>query len=231
MINLCRSQQRYEDCRAQRAIWHTFSARASDGPLSEGFGALESFDEIRLPPNGFVKLSHYHLSETITYVLMGAVAFEDTLGRAGMLQAGEVRCVTAERGVHVTETNAAHDDWTHLFQIGLRTAEGFAPTEEQKRFTMAERRDQLCLIAAGDAHQGALRMRQDACVYSAMLQSGQHLVHDLRAQRRAWLHVVSGEVKLGDLILSAGDSAGASAERCVSFTARARSEVLLVDLA
>lgn len=71
---------------------------------------------------------------------------------------------------------------------------------------------------------------EDAVVYSASLEPGQHLTHDLRAGRRAWLHVVSGEVTLADVVLSGGDGVGITSERSVSLTTTAGAEILLVDV-
>ena len=48
--------------------------------------------------------------------------------------------------------------------------------------------------------------------------------------RKAWLHLVRGEVDLGDVILTTGDGAGFTAERAVSLTAREETEILLLDL-
>ena len=68
-------------------------------------------------------------------------------------------------------------------------------------------------------------------MYSALLDPGQHVVHELAPVRGAWLHVVQGEITLGDLVLTAGDGAGVTTERAVSLTARERSEILLFDVA
>jgi len=71
-----------------------------------------------------------------------------------------------------------------------------------KRFSAAERRDGLCVVASPDGRKGSLRIHQDALVYSAMLDPGQHVVHELSPGRKAWLHVVQGEITLGDLVLT-----------------------------
>jgi redox-sensitive bicupin YhaK (pirin superfamily) len=63
-----------------------------------------------------------------------------------------------------------------------------------------------------------------------MLDPGQHVVHELSQGRTAWLHLVLGELTLGDLVLTTGDGAGFTAERAVSLTAREETELLLVDL-
>jgi quercetin 2,3-dioxygenase len=71
---------------------------------------------------------------------------------------------------------------------------------------------------------------EDALVYSASLEPGQHLAHDLRAGRRAWLYVVSGEVTLADVRLASGDGVGITSERSVSLTASTGAEILLFDV-
>lgn len=231
MINLRRAQQRYDDRRGEQSAWLTFYAQPADDALAHGFGGLEVLDEVRLPPTSTSKRHEQRYSETITYVVTGALVYEDSLGRSGVLQAGEFRCVAAARGVHFGETNASSHDWTHLIRIGLHPSGRFPSTAEQKRFSAADRRDRLCLIAGPNPRDGELRVREDALVYSALLQPGQHLVHDLGAERRAWLHVVSGEIALDDLLLTQGDGIGVSATRSVSFTARTDAEILLIDVA
>ena len=67
-------------------------------------------------------------------------------------------------------------------------------------------------------------------MYSAMLDPGQHVVHELSQGRSAWLHLVQGEVTLGDIVLTTGDGAGITAERAVSLTAKEETEILFFDL-
>jgi hypothetical protein len=139
--------------------------------------------------------------------------------------------MTAGNGLRHSETNASRTDWAHVFQIGLRPWEaGIDSSHEQKRFSAAQRRGGLCVVASPDARKGSLRIHQDALMYSALLDPGQHVVHELSQGRRAWLHLVHGEVILGDVVLTAGDGAGFTGERAVSLTAREDAEILLVDL-
>jgi redox-sensitive bicupin YhaK (pirin superfamily) len=88
----------------------------------------------------------------------------------------------------------------------------------------------LCVVASPDARSGSLRVHQDARMYSALLDPGQHLVHELAQGRSAWLHVVHGEVTQGEVVLTTGDGAGIVNERAVSITAQEQSEILLIDL-
>ena len=78
--------------------------------------------------------------------------------------------------------------------------------------------------------RGSLRLHQDALLFSALLAPGQHVVHELASGRSAWLHVVSGELTIEDVVLGAGDGVGITDELAVSLTTREGSEILLVDL-
>jgi len=231
MITLRRAKQRYDDRRGKLELSLTFYAQAADDPLAEGFGGLVMLNEGRIPPGGTIRRHPHGRAEIITYVLGGALAYDDSLARSGVIQAGEFRCMTAARGVRSNERNPSSTDWTHLFQIGLRSDAALQPAEGHKRFSMAERRGDWCLVAAADTGGTALRIFADALVYSALLESGRHLAYDLPAGRRAWLHVVSGEVTLHDLVLTSGDGLGISEERSVSLTANKEAEILLIDVA
>jgi quercetin 2,3-dioxygenase len=230
MITLRRANERHHDRRRKQDVWHTFQPDRADG-LAGVFGTLEILDEDRLPPGAGVPRHAHRDAEIVTYVREGALAHEDSMGRSGVIHAGEFQRMTAGRGIRHSETNASRTDWAHVFQIWLRPSEaGLDPSHEQKRFSAAERRGGLCVVASPDARRGSLRIHQDALVYSAMLDPGQHVIHELSQGRSAWLHLVQGEVTLGDTVLTTGDGAGVTAEPAVSLTAREETEILLVDL-
>jgi redox-sensitive bicupin YhaK (pirin superfamily) len=103
--------------------------------------------------------------------------------------------------------------------MSLRSAQaGLVRNHEQKRFTEAQRHNLLCVVVSPDGRQGSLRIHQDALVCSAILDPGNHLVHELAPDRTVWLHVVCGEATINDLVLTQGDGVGITNERSVSFT-------------
>ena len=153
------------------------------------------------------------------------------LGITTVIHAGEFQRLSTGHGILHRERNASHSDAAHIFQNTLRPARmGLEPEYEQKRFCAAERGGALCLVVSPDGRRGSLRVHQDACLYSALLEPGKHVVHALGPKRSAWIHIVSGEVALGHLVLVTGDGAGVEGERSVSLTARRHTEVLLFDL-
>jgi hypothetical protein len=231
MITVHRGRERHHDRRRGREVWLTFSPQDRENTLAGGFGTLEALDEDRIPPGAVVPPCPPRHGDVITYVDEGALAYEDSMGRSGVIRAGEFQRLTTARGVRHAETNASPTDWAHVFRIRLRPSEpGREPGCEQKRFSAAERRGALCLVASPDARRGSLLIHEDALMYSALLSPGQHVVHELLVGRGAWLHVVQGEVILGDLVLGAGDGAGVMAERVVALTAREEASILLLDV-
>jgi redox-sensitive bicupin YhaK (pirin superfamily) len=232
MMVVRRAQERRHERAGKQDSWLTFDPAAQPESPAHGWCGLQLLNETRLPPGGRSHAHAHRDAEVITYVLEGSLAYDDSLGRSGVLHAGEFRRMTVGRSVRCTETNASPSDWVHVFQLWLHSRDAaLQPGHEQQRFSAAQRRGQLCLVASPDARLGSLRLREDALVYSVLLERGHHMVHDLAPQRSAWFHLVTGEVTLGDSVLSAGDGAGISGERPLAFRAREESEILLLDLA
>jgi quercetin 2,3-dioxygenase len=232
MINVRRADERRHHRLHKRDVWRTFNPLDRTDPLADGFGTLEALDENRLPPRADIPRHPRDEAEIVTYVREGAVTYEDSMGHSGVIHAGEFQRMNAVAGSRHSETNASRSDWAHVFQVRLRcSAAVLDPGRERKRFSAAERRGGLCIVASPDARKGSLRIHQDARVYAALLEPGQHVVHALASERAAWLHLVQGEVTLGDLVLTAGDGAGVTTERAVSLTAREDSEILMFDVA
>ncbi|HEU4734507.1 MAG TPA: pirin family protein [Kofleriaceae bacterium] len=231
MISLRRSAERHHDRRRKREVWRTFDpADLSDRP-SDRFGPLEAVDESRLPPRADVPRRVGGDAEIVTYVREGAVAYEDSTGHAGVIHAGEFQRMLTAHGARHSEANASRVEWAHVFQVRMcHSAPELEPGREQKRFSAAERRGGLCLVASPDARAGSLRLDQDTRIYSALLEPGHHVVHELAPEHAAWLHVVQGQITLDDLVLVTGDGAGVTTERAVSLTARENSEILLFDV-
>jgi redox-sensitive bicupin YhaK (pirin superfamily) len=170
-------------------------------------------------------------SETVTYVREGSLAYEDSSGSSGVIQAGEFQRSTIGRGAWYRAENPSRTDSAQVFRASIRASQvGPPPGHERRRFSVAERRGGLCVIASQDARKGSLRLHQDALDHSALLNPGQHVAYELCVGRSAWVHVVDGEITLAGIVLTTGDGAGVQGERAVSFTATEEAEVLLLDV-
>jgi redox-sensitive bicupin YhaK (pirin superfamily) len=231
MITLRSATERHHDRRRIQADWRPFQADDREEVLTDGFGSLELLNENRLPPGASVPRHPPCDAEIVTYVREGALAYEDSAGCSGAIQAGEFQRTTSGCGIWHSERNSSSTEWAHIFQMWVRPSRAdLAPNYEQRRFSAAERRGMLCIVASPDARKGSLHINQDALLYSAMLDPGQHVIHELTPGRSAWLHIVEGQATLEDTALTTGDGAGVTDECAVSLTAREKTEILLLDI-
>src|ERR1044071_5392956 len=105
MITLRRAGERHHDRRGKYEAWLTFDAQNRTDTLADGFGALEVLDEDRLAPGAGLPRRPHRAAEIIIYVRSGALAYDDSGGRSGVIQAGEFQRTTAGRGSYQSERN------------------------------------------------------------------------------------------------------------------------------
>jgi redox-sensitive bicupin YhaK (pirin superfamily) len=67
-------------------------------------------------------------------------------------------------------------------------------------------------------------------LYATILEPGERVVHQLPAERHAWIHVARGAVRVNDMLLRQGDGAAISVELVVNIEGVDEAEVLLFDL-
>lgn len=232
MIILRASGDRRHGRSGARETWRTFDPDNRADTMGRGFHALEALNEEKLSPGAGFLPDLPEPVEILTYVRTGALTYQGASGGLCRMGAGEFLRTCARRGTARRKLNGFPGHHTQLFQSCITPGgKDFKPRDEQRRFVVAERRGNLRLIASPDGRDGSLRIHQDVRMYSSLMDSGTHLVHELLPGRSAWLHVVAGRALLLEHGLRAGDSAGLTNEAAVSMTAQEASEILLFDLA
>jgi redox-sensitive bicupin YhaK (pirin superfamily) len=216
--------------------WHSFSFDTYYDPNHMGFRALRVInDDVVEAQSGFGTHGHRDM-EIITYMLEGEVTHKDSSGGGGVLRPGDVQYMNAGTGIQHSEYNRSNER-VRLLQIWLLPERrGLTPGYWQKNFSVAERRNQLRLIAARSddaARNGALAIDQHTRVYASILDQGNQLNYELASGRHAWLQLARGSVTLNGQSLTEGDGAAVSGETELKITAGAdgEAEFLLFDLA
>lgn len=233
MINIRKSSDRGTGRHGWLTTHHTFSFANYYDPRQMGFRSLRVINEDTVAPGrGFGAHQHDNM-EIISIVMEGALAHKDSTGGDGVLRRGEVQRMSAGTGVVHSEFNGSETEPVHFFQIWLLPERnGIQPGYEQKLFAEEERRGRLRLLVAPDGQDGALRIHQDARLYSAILDEGEQVSHALVPGRGAWLQVARGRVTLNETTLEAGDGVQIENETTLTITGgAAASEILLFDLA
>ena len=212
---------------------HTFSFGHYYDPAWMGFGPLRVInDDTVAPGGGFAPHRHANM-EIISVVLAGALAHKDSTGNSGVIRAGDVQWMSAGHGIEHSEFNGSDAEPVHFLQIWIQPDQLNAqPAYAQQHFDPDARRARWATLVAPDGADGSIAIRQQATLRATRLQAGDTLAAELDASRQYWLHVASGEVRIGERSLAAGDALGFVGEQVTLALAgsAAASDVLLFEL-
>lgn len=206
MIRLRKSSERGHADEGWLDSRHTFSFASYYDPEHMGFRTLRVINEDRVAPGGGFPLHPHRDMEILSVVLEGALEHGDSLGHREIIAAGRVQCITAGRGLQHSEANPSATEPVHFLQIWIEPgAPGLTPGYEIVRPTRVV--NGLTLLASPDGRAGSARIEQDALVFDGSFGAGVQLDYRLAAGRGAWVQIVSGELQLNGLTLTAGDGA------------------------
>ena len=211
---------------------HSFSFAEYHDPQYMGWGNLRVINEDRIAPGkGFGTHGHRDM-EIISYVLSGALAHKDTMGNVKAIPPGDVQRMTAGTGVQHSEFNHAPDATTHFLQIWIEPdRKGVQPGYEQKSFPEVEKRGKLRLVASRDGAEGSVRMQADAAMYAGLFDEAESAVLQLQPGRKAYVHLVRGELTVNGQSLHGGDALMLYGVDTLELEQGAGAEVLVFDLA
>jgi hypothetical protein len=231
MITIRKAEERGHVDHGWLDTYHTFSFDQYHDPRHMSFGSLRVINEDRVAPgHGFPTHSHRDM-EIITYILEGGLAHRDSMGNGSIIKPGEVQRMTAGRGVAHSEANPSSSEPLHLLQIWIMpNARGLEPGYEQKMFPDDSKQGKLALIASQGGRNGSVTIHQDADVYASQLNAGERVTHSTGEDRKVWVQVARGSVRLNDVDLKQGDGAALTDETKLEIEGREPAEVLLFDM-
>ncbi len=232
MLNIRKSQDRGFADHGWLKSFHSFSFAGYYDPAHMGFGNLRVINEDRIAPGtGFGTHGHRDM-EIISYVLQGNLAHKDSMGNVKGIPPGDVQRMSAGRGVQHSEFNHAPAETTHFLQIWIEpNVTGIPASYEQKRFDDSEKRGQLRLVASPDGAQGSVTLHADASLRAGLFDGAEAADLQLDPTRKAYVHLVRGELDVNGRTLHTGDAALIENESRLSLANGHDAEVLVFDLA
>lgn len=215
-MDVRRAAERYPggDPAAGIRSFHAFSFGPHYDPDNLRFGAVIACNEERLAPGaGFDEHPHSH-TEIVTWVVEGELTHRDSAGHETTVRAGDVQRLSSGAGVRHVERNDGEAPLTFV-QMWL------APREP-----------------GGEPAYEIVRGIADSTPYAVPEAGAMLHVRRLGAGERTavpdgpyvYVHVVRGEVRLGDAELGAGDAARVTDAREVDAVAVTPAELLLWEM-
>jgi hypothetical protein len=231
MLDVRRSADRGHFDHGWLDTYHTFSFADYQDPDWMEYGPLRVINDDRVAAGqGFGKHGHRDM-EILTYLLEGELEHRDSLGNGSVIRVGDVQRMSAGTGVTHSEFNPSSQRAVHFLQIWIiPRARGLAPGYEQKHFAEADKRGRLRLIASESGADGSLLIHQDARVYAGLFDGAERATFEVRAGRRAWIHLARGRLALDRGTLAAGDGAHTEAPGPLTLHGGEGAEVLVFDL-
>jgi redox-sensitive bicupin YhaK (pirin superfamily) len=212
--------------------FHSFSFAGYYDPAHMGFGNLRVINEDRVAAGrGFGTHGHRDM-EIISYVLSGELAHQDSMGNVKGIPPGDVQRMSAGTGVQHSEFNHAQGQTTHFLQIWIEPdVTGIPPSYEQKTFPEFEKRGKLRLVASPDAAEGSVLIHADARLYAGLFDADETVTLALEPQRKAYVHLVRGQLEVNGQRLEAGDALALQSQDQLTLASGRGAEVLVFDLA
>jgi len=187
--------------------YHSFSFADYHDPAHMGWSALRVINEDRVQPGrGFGTHGHRDM-EIVSYVLEGALGHKDSMGNGSTIRPGDVQRLSAGTGITHSEFNHEPHVVTHFLQIWIEPdTRGIAPSYEQKHFADDEKRGRLRIIASRDGRDGSVTIHQDAQILAGLINADERAHCTLAPGRKAYVHIVRGELTVNGHPLGAGDA-------------------------
>jgi len=210
---------------------HTFSFAEYYDPKFMGFGPLRVINEDRIRGGtGFDTHPHRDM-EIISYVISGALEHRDSMGNVAVIRPGEVQRMSAGTGVKHSEYNEKEGEETHFFQIWIMPdKQGVEPGYGQKDFEKQLNSQKLVKVISPDGADGSISIHQNANMYISRLKKSDSLDFEVKSDRKLWIQLVKGSVRVNDQEISTGDAVAASDIGNAKITASEDSEMILFDL-
>lgn len=182
---------------------HTFSFGDYYNPKQMGFSALRVINDDQVAPGaGFSTHGHRNM-EIISYVLEGEIAHKDSAGNEKILPAGEFQLMSAGKGISHSEYNASKTAALKFLQIWIEPNEhNGEPGYQQKDFGSAPG---LTWVITSDGRDGTLHIKQDAALAQLLLNEHATMILPMNAGKAYFLHLITGELMLGEQRLYPGD--------------------------
>ncbi|WP_199548751.1 pirin family protein [Streptomyces sp. N35] len=195
---------------------HAFSFGPHYDPDNLRFGPVIACNEEHLKPGaGFDEHTHSH-TELVTWVVEGTLTHRDSEGNETVVKPGDLQRLSAGGGVRHVERNDGASCLVFVQMWLAPTAAGGDPAYEIVR-GIADSTPYAVPAAGALLHVRRLRPAERAEVPDAAF---------------AYVHVVRGEVRLGETELRSGDAVRITAGRSLELEAlRGRAEVLVWEFA
>jgi len=210
----------------------SFSFASYYNPEKMNFGALRVLnDDIIAAGRGFESHPHDNM-EIITIPLKGGLQHKDSMGNAGVVNAGEVQVMSAGTGIYHSEYNASHKEEANTLQIWLFPKErNIQPRYDQMSFKDRFKLNELTTLISPEKSENTLWINQDATFSMGEFEAGQTINYDIKTKGNgAYVFVLDGAAKINSQVLNKKDALGVYDTSSLTIITEEPSRFLIIDV-
>ncbi len=211
---------------------YSFSFAQYYDPQRMNFGALRVLnDDTIAPAMGFGTHPHENM-EIITIPLKGDLEHKDSMGNLGAINEGEIQVMSAGTGVYHSEYNKNRDKPINLLQLWVIPKEqNVKPRYDQMSIRELKKHNTFYQILSPNAEDNGMWINQDAWFHLGDFD--QDIITEYQIKKKGngvYIFVIDGAFNIGNQKLDKRDAMGIWETEKISFTAQARSKILLVEV-
>ncbi|MBD1393547.1 pirin family protein [Mucilaginibacter glaciei] len=211
----------------------SFSFGPYYNPERTNFGALRVLnDDIIAAGRGFGAHPHDNM-EITTIVLKGALEHKDSMGNAGVINAGDVQIMSAGSGVTHSEFNPSSTEATQSLQIWIFPKErNIQPRYDQKSFADALVPNQLIMLISPDkAANDTLWLNQDTTFSMGVFDTGLQVNYAVKTEGNGvYVFVLEGSVTVNENTLNKRDALGISDTEEFTIITNSEAQLLIIEV-
>ncbi|MHC1774527.1 MAG: pirin family protein [Lentimicrobium sp.] len=201
-------------------------------PKRERFGVLRVLNDNQIEGGGGFDTHPHNNMEIITIPLEGSLSHQDSMGNTSVIAKNEVQRMSAGSGITHSEYNLSDSETLNLLQIWI-----FPKTRNTRpsysQINLAEKREnnRIQTIVSPDGGENILQINQDAWLSllgTAAENQYNYQVH--KPGNNIFLFVIEGALETGDSRAGRRDSIEIKGAGEISFTAKEKSEILIIEV-
>lgn len=211
---------------------HSFSFANYYNPERVHFGVLRVLnDDFVTAGMGFGMHPHSNM-EIVTIPLSGELHHKDSMGNFGAIKKGEIQVMSTGTGIQHSEFNGSNDKPVTLLQIWVIPREnGVEPRYDQLKISDNAVDNEFQQIVSPNPEDDGSWIHQDAWFHLGNFTDNVNRTYQLKkSENGVYVFVISGTVKIGDIILNQRDALGITETDHFEMEISENSEVLLIEV-
>jgi redox-sensitive bicupin YhaK (pirin superfamily) len=184
--------------------FHTFNFGFYQEPDRAPLGALQVFNDDTLAAGKSFKMQPGENTEVILLPVVGAIAYQNSLGETGILEAGQMQVFSASEGMEYEISNPYETELVNFFQIFLKNnRQPFVPQVQEIDIDL-ETRNQLFPLFSPE--QKGLKIHQEAFGFIGKYSGRQEDIYHLKnPDHGIFVFIIEGAFEVQNRLMEARD--------------------------